>query len=80
MIVWRYDLLGTVDMTGVHRSVNKQSDGSDYLALTLPSPVIYSNVDFESLNVQTAPDAPIIKRLGRFNINGSISMQGQPRI
>lgn len=73
------NLRGTIDMAGVALDVHKQPDGSDYLALTLPSMVKYTNFGFDSLSAQADPAAPVTDSLGRFTVNGNISMQGQFR-
>ena len=73
------NLRGTIDMAGVSLGVNKQPDGSDYLALTLPSLLKYGNFGFDSLSAQADPLAPVTDSLGRFSVNGNIAMQGQFR-
>jgi hypothetical protein len=72
---------GVVDMFGLGLNVEKKPDGSgDYVALTLPGYVKYSNFGFESLSVQNDPQAPVTSSMGSVNINGSLSLQGQLRI
>jgi hypothetical protein len=73
------NLRGAIDLAGVALDVHKQPDGSDYLALTLPSTVKYTNFGFESLSAQADPLAPVTDSLGRFTVNGTVSMQGQLR-
>lgn len=73
------NLRGTIDMAGVSLSVNKQQDGSDYLALALPSTMKFTNFGMDSLSAQADPLAPVTDSIGRFTVNGSISMQGQFR-
>jgi len=61
--------------------VLKKPDGSgDYVALGLPVYMKYTNYGFESLSVQTDPQAPATGNLGSFNINGTLSMQGQVEV
>jgi hypothetical protein len=72
---------GVVDMFGLGLNVERKPDGSgDYVALTLPGYVKYSNFGFESLSVQNDPQAPVTSSMGSVNINGSLSLQGQLRI
>jgi hypothetical protein len=71
---------GVIDMFGVGLSVERKSDGGDYVALTLPGYVKYTNFGFESLSVQNDPQAPVTSSMGSVNINGSMWMQGQLRI
>ncbi|HEX7648479.1 MAG TPA: hypothetical protein VF450_13820 [Noviherbaspirillum sp.] len=73
------NLRGTIDMAGTSLNVSKQADGSDYLALTLPSQVKFGNFGFDSMSAQSDPLAPVTDSIGRLNVNGSISMQGQLR-
>ncbi|CAN7338211.1 hypothetical protein [Duganella sp. LjRoot269] len=72
---------GMVDMFAVTLGVQNRSDGGgDYIAIGLPGYVRYTNFGFESLSVQTDPNAPVTGNLGSFNINGNISLQGQVRL
>ena len=75
------NLRGTVDMFAVNLSVQQRNDGGgDYIAIGLPSYVRYTNFGFESLSVQTDPSAPVTGNLGSFNLNGTVSLQGQVRL
>jgi hypothetical protein len=72
---------GMVDMFAVTLGVQNRSDGGgDYIAIGLPGYVRYTNFGFESLSVQTDPNAPVTGNLGSLNINGNISLQGQVRL
>ncbi|GAB2879431.1 hypothetical protein GCM10027277_55910 [Pseudoduganella ginsengisoli] len=71
---------GVVDMAGVHVDVAKKPDGTDYVAVTLPGYLKFSNLGFESLSVQSDPLAPVASTMGSVNINGTMNMQGQLRI
>ena len=71
---------GVIDMFGVGLGVERKPDGGDYVALTLPGYVKYTNFGFESLSVQNDPQAPVTSSMGSVNINGSMWMQGQLRI
>ena len=74
------NISGTVDMFALTLDVLKKPDGSgDYVALGLPVYMKYTNYGFESLSVQTDPQASTTGNLGSFNINGTLSMQGQIR-
>lgn len=70
---------GIIDMMAMGLSVEKKPDGSDYVAISLPGHLRYTNWGFESLSAQTDPLAPVTESLGRFNVNGTLSMQGQLR-
>lgn len=70
---------GTIDIAPFTLSAHKKPDGGDYMALTLPESVRYGNFGFESLSVQNDPFGPVTDSLGRFNINGTVTMQGQFR-
>ncbi|TFV86940.1 hypothetical protein E4K72_22775 [Oxalobacteraceae bacterium OM1] len=74
------NLRGTVDMLALGIGVHKQPDGSDYVGVDLPANVRFKDFGFESLSVQSDPFAPVTDSLGRVNINGNISMQGQLRL
>jgi hypothetical protein len=72
---------GMVDMFAVTLGVQNRSDGGgDYIAIGLPGYVRYTNFGFESLSVQTDPNAPVTGNLGSLNINGTVSLQGQVRL
>lgn len=71
---------GTIDMFGLKLDVEKKPDGSDYLAIGLPPHVKYTNFGYESLSVQSDPAGPVTESLGRINMNGTVSMQGQLRM
>ena len=78
-VVIKY-LGGAIDMFALTLDVLKKPDGSgDYVALGLPTYMKYTNYGFESLSVQADPQAPITGNLGSFNVNGTLSMQGQVR-
>jgi hypothetical protein len=74
------NLAGTIDLFSLNLSVRKKPDGGDYLALDLPGHLKFTNFGFDSLSVQTDPLAPVSGDLGRFNLNGTLSMQGQLRL
>ena len=72
---------GMVDMFAVTLGVQNRGDGGgDYIAIGLPGYVHYTNFGFESLSVQTDPNAPVTGNLGSLNINGNVSLQGQVRL
>ncbi|MRV75484.1 hypothetical protein GJ700_27565 [Duganella sp. FT92W] len=81
---YRYVVLknvrGVVDMAGVHIDAAKKPDGTDYVAVTLPGYLKFTNLGFESLSVQSDPLAPVTSSMGSVNINGTLNMQGQFRI
>lgn len=72
---------GTVDMFAIGLNVQARPDGNgDYIAITLPSQVRYTNFGFESMSVQNDPNAAVTGNLGSVNINGNLQMQGQFRM
>jgi hypothetical protein len=71
---------GVVDLAGVHIDAAKKPDGTDYVAVTLPGYVKFTNLGFESLSVQSDPLAPVTSSMGSINVNGTMSMQGQVHI
>jgi hypothetical protein len=74
------NLRGTVDISPTLLNVEKRPDGSDYLALTLPAQVKFTNFGFDSLSVQSNPLAPVTGDLGRLSIDGTLNLQGQLRV
>ena len=71
---------GTIDMFDLKLSIQKKPDGSDYVAIGLPGYVKYTDWGFESFSAQTDPTGPVTESLGRLNLNGTMSMQGQFRM
>lgn len=71
---------GKIDMFGITLDVEKKPDGADYLAVGLPAYVKYTDWGFESFSAQSDPAAPVTESLGRFNMNGTMHMQGQVRM
>ncbi|MFC3374802.1 hypothetical protein ACFOLJ_02660 [Rugamonas sp. CCM 8940] len=72
---------GVVDMFAVSLGVKQRGDGGgDYIQIGLPGYVHYTNFGFESLSVQTDPNAAVSGNLGSLNINGTVSLQGQVRL
>ncbi|UMR33033.1 hypothetical protein MJ904_13200 [Massilia sp. MB5] len=74
------NLRGVVDMFALGLDVRKRPDGGQYVAVSLPGKVKYTNFGYESLSVQNDPLAPVTNSLGSLNINGSMSMHGELRI
>ncbi|KQZ39587.1 hypothetical protein [Duganella sp. Root1480D1] len=72
---------GTVDMFAIGLNVKNRPDGNgDYIAITLPSQMRYTNFGFESMSVQNDPNAAVTGNLGSVNINGNVQMQGEFRM
>lgn len=71
---------GIIQMFALNISSQTAPDGMPYLALTLPSYVKFTDVGFDSLSVQADPRAPVTDSLGKFTLNGALSMQGQLRL
>lgn len=74
------NLHGTIDIVGLGLDIEKKPDGSDYVAVTLPSHVRFTNFGLDSLSAQTDPAGPVTGSIGGFNVNGTLSMQGQLRV
>ncbi|SFL96276.1 hypothetical protein [Rugamonas rubra] len=75
------NLRGVVDMFAVSLGVKQRGDGGgDYIQIGLPGYVHYTNFGFESLSVQSDPNAAVTGNLGSLNINGTVSLQGQVRL
>lgn len=71
---------GVIDMLGLNLAAHTPSDGPAYVALTLPAYVHFTDVGFDSLSVQADPRGAVTDSLGRFTLNGTLSMQGQLRM
>lgn len=72
---------GMVDMFSIGLSVKSRPDSNgDYIAITLPSQMRYTNFGFESMSVQNDPAAAVTGNLGSVNVNGNLQMQGEFRI
>ncbi|WP_342113925.1 hypothetical protein [Pseudoduganella sp. OTU4001] len=72
---------GTVDMFAIGINVKPRPDGGgDYIAITLPSHMRFTDFGFESMSVQNDRNAAITGNLGSVNINGSLQMQGEFRM
>ena len=72
---------GTVDMFAIGVNVQARPDGNgDYIAITLPSQMRYTNFGFESMSVQNDPAAAVTGNLGSVTIDGNLQMQGQFRM
>ncbi|WP_245549307.1 hypothetical protein [Noviherbaspirillum massiliense] len=73
------ELRGKLELHDYGISTQKKPDGTDYMALTLPQYVKFTDFGFESMTVQTDPIASSSASLGRMNLNGTLSMQGEMR-
>lgn len=72
---------GTIDMFAIGINVQARPDGNgEYIAVTLPAQLRYTNFGFESMSVQNDPNAAVTGNLGSVNINGSLQMQGELRM
>lgn len=74
------NLSGVVQMVGLNISAHTAPDGSAYVAIGLPGSTRFTDAGFESLSVQADPRAPVTSSLGRFILNGEMTMQGQLRL
>jgi hypothetical protein len=74
------NLSGVVQMVSLNISTHSAPDGTSYLAFALPGSTRFTDVGFESLSVQPDPRAPVTESLGRFTLNGEVTMQGQLRL
>jgi hypothetical protein len=71
---------GVIQMVGLNISPQTAADGTNYVALTLPGYVRFTDTGFDSLSVQGDPHGPVSGNLGRVSLNGEITMQGQLRM
>jgi hypothetical protein len=71
---------GRIQMMSLGLSANTADDGTNYVAIGLPSAVRFTNVGVDSISVQSDASAPVTSSLGRVTLNGDLSMQGQLRL
>ena len=71
---------GRIQMMSLGISANTAEDGTNYVAIGLPSSVRFTNFGVDSISVQADPRAPAGDSLGRVTLNGDLSMQGQLRL
>jgi hypothetical protein len=71
---------GVIQMVGLNISPQTAADGSNYVALTLPGYVRFTDTGFDSLSVQADPHGPVSGNLGRVSLNGELTMRGQLRL
>jgi len=71
---------GVITMVGLNISPQTASDGTGYVALTLPGYVRFTDTGFDSMSVQSDPHGPVSGNLGRVSLNGEMTMQGQLRL
>lgn len=71
---------GRIQMASLSISAETAADGTNYVALGLPSSVRFTNFGVDSVSVQSDSSAPVTSNLGRFTLNGDLSMQGQLRL
>lgn len=74
------NLSGVVDITSLSITPTTSPDGQSYLEFGLPGSVRFTNAGFDSLSVQSDPNAPVTSSMGRFTLNGEMTMQGQLRM
>jgi hypothetical protein len=71
---------GVIQMVGLSLSPQAASDGTNYVALTLPGYARFTDTGFDSISVQADPHGPVSGNLGRVSLNGEMTMQGQLRL
>ena len=71
---------GVIQMVSLNISPQTGADGTNYVALTLPGYVRFTDTGFDSLSVQADPHGPVSGNLGRVSLNGEMTMQGQLRL
>jgi len=71
---------GRIQMMSLGISANTGDDGTNYVAIGLPSSVRFTNVGVDSINVQSDASVPVTSSLGKITLNGDLSMQGQLRL
>jgi hypothetical protein len=74
------NLSGVVQMVALNIAAQTAPDGTAYVAFNLPGSTRFTNAGFESLSVQADPQAPVTGSLGRFILNGEVTLQGQLRM
>lgn len=74
------NLRGSMDMFAVFIDLEQKPGGGDYVAVTLPGYLRFGHFGFESMSAQSDPRGPITGNLGRFEIDGLMSMRGQIRM
>jgi hypothetical protein len=70
---------GKIDLFALGIDIEKKPDGGDYVALSYPTHLRFTNFGVDSISAQTDPAGPVTGSIGGFNINGNLSMQGQMR-
>lgn len=73
------NLHGKIDMFALGIDIEKKPDGGDYVALTMPTHLRFTNFGLDSISAQIDPAGPVTGSIGGFNIDGNLSMQGQMR-
>lgn len=71
---------GVITMVGLNLSAQTAPDGMNYVALTMPGYVRFTDTGFDSMSVQADPHGPVSGNLGRVSLNGEMTMQGQLRL
>jgi hypothetical protein len=71
---------GVIQMVGLNISPQTASDGTNYVALTLPAYARFTDTGFDSISVQADPRGAVSGNLGRVSLNGEMTMQGQLRL
>jgi hypothetical protein len=71
---------GAIQMVGLNLSPQTVADGTNYVALTLPGYVRFTDTGFDSLSVQADPQGAVSGNLGKISLNGEMTMQGQLRM
>lgn len=71
---------GRIQMATLGIGAETAADGTNYVALSLPGSVRFTNVGVDAIGVQADVQAPVANSLGKVGVNGDISMQGQLRM
>jgi hypothetical protein len=71
---------GAIQMVGLNISPQTAADGTNYVALTLPGYVRFTDTGFDSLSVQADAQGAVSGNLGKISLNGEMTMQGQLRM
>lgn len=75
------NLRGSIDMFSVQINIEQRTDGGgDYVAIKLPAYLRFGHFGFESLSAESLPYGPITGNLGRFELDGLMSLRGQVRL
>ncbi len=71
---------GRIQMVGLSIGAQTATDGTSYVALTMPAYTRFLDAGFDSISVQTDARGPVSGNLGSVSLNGEMTMTGQLRL